>query len=83
MESQEAKAVRETAKAKWDAMTPEQQAAARKAARNKKLSDATALDYEALKSQREARPIDLNVPANLEYIKIQHPSLREDSTHLG
>jgi len=47
METQEAKAARDAAKAKWDAMTPDQQAAARKAARNKKLSDANALDMVA------------------------------------
>jgi hypothetical protein len=47
METQDAKAARAAAQAKWAAMTPEQQAAARKAARNKKLSDATALDMVA------------------------------------
>ena len=47
METQEAKAAREAAKAKWDKMTPEQQAAAKKAARAKKLQDATALDMVA------------------------------------
>jgi len=50
MDSQQAKAARDAAKAKWDAMTPEQQAAARKAARNKKLSDATAMDQMANES---------------------------------
>jgi len=44
METEQAKAAKAAAKAKWDAMTPEQQAAAKKAARNKKLSDANALD---------------------------------------
>lgn len=44
METQEAKAARAAAKAKWDAMTPEQQAAAKKAARAKKQADLTALD---------------------------------------
>src|SRR5207342_3245571 len=44
METEEAKAAKAAAKAKWDAMTPEQQAAAKKAARNKKLSDANAID---------------------------------------
>ncbi|HTP48121.1 MAG TPA: hypothetical protein VMQ50_14515 [Casimicrobiaceae bacterium] len=44
METNEAKAAREAAKMKWDAMTPQEQAAAKKAARNKKLSEATALD---------------------------------------
>jgi hypothetical protein len=47
METQDAKAARVAAQAKWDSMTPEQQAAARKAARAKKLSDATALDMVA------------------------------------
>ena len=44
LETQEAKAAKAAAQAKWDAMTPEQQAAAKKAARQKKLADATALD---------------------------------------
>lgn len=44
METEEAKAAKAAAKAKWDSMTPEQQAAAKKAAKNKKLSDANALD---------------------------------------
>jgi len=47
METQEAKAARAAAQAKWAAMTPEQQAAAKKAARAKKLQDATALDMVA------------------------------------
>jgi hypothetical protein len=47
METQEAKAARDAAKAKWAAMTPEQQAAARKAARAKRIGDATALDMVA------------------------------------
>lgn len=47
MDTEQAKAARVAAKAKWDAMTPEQQAAARKAARQKKLADATALDATA------------------------------------
>ncbi|HEX7271847.1 MAG TPA: hypothetical protein VF420_06835 [Casimicrobiaceae bacterium] len=44
MQTEDAKAARAAAKAKWDAMTPQEQAAAKKAARNKKLSEATALD---------------------------------------
>ncbi len=44
METEQAKAARAAAQAKWAAMTPEQQAAAKKAARNKRLADATALD---------------------------------------
>jgi len=47
METEEAKAARAAAQAKWAAMTPEQQAAAKKAARTKKLQDATALDMVA------------------------------------
>ena len=38
------KAEREAAKAKWAAMTPEQQAAAKKAAQSKKLGDMDAID---------------------------------------
>jgi hypothetical protein len=44
MQTDEAKAAREAAKAKWDKMTPDQQAAAKKAARQKRLADANALD---------------------------------------
>jgi hypothetical protein len=44
METQEAKAAREAAKAKWAKMTPDEQAAAKKAARAKKQADLTALD---------------------------------------
>jgi hypothetical protein len=44
MDTQQAKQARADAKAKWDKMTPEEQAAARKAARAKKQADQTALD---------------------------------------
>ncbi len=47
METQDAKAASAAAKAKWAAMTPEQQAAAKKAARAKKQSELTALDNAA------------------------------------
>lgn len=47
MQTQDAKAAREAAQAKWAKMTPEEQAAARKAARTKRLMDATALDMVA------------------------------------
>jgi hypothetical protein len=50
MQTDEAKAAREAAKAKWDKMTPQEQAAARKAAAAKKLADATALDAVANES---------------------------------
>jgi hypothetical protein len=52
METQDAKAARVAAKAKWDAMTPEQQAAARKAAQQKKLADATAMDMVATENMQ-------------------------------
>jgi hypothetical protein len=52
MQTEDAKAARTAAKAKWDAMTPEQQAAARKAARQKKLSDATAMDMVATENMQ-------------------------------
>ena len=44
MQTDDAKAAREAAKARWDKMTPQEQAAARRAANAKRLSDATALD---------------------------------------
>jgi hypothetical protein len=44
METDQAKAAREQAKAHWAKMTPEEQAAAKKAARAKKQSELTALD---------------------------------------
>jgi hypothetical protein len=52
METQDAKAARVAAQAKWASMTPEQQAAARKAARQKKLSDATAMDMVATENMQ-------------------------------
>ena len=52
METQDAKAARTAAQAKWAAMTPEQQAAARKAARSKRLADATALDMVATENMQ-------------------------------
>jgi hypothetical protein len=47
METQDAKAARAAAKAKWASMTPEQQAAAKKAAQAKKQADLTAMDNQA------------------------------------
>lgn len=44
MQTEEAKAARAAAQAKWNAMSPQEQAAAKKAARTKKLMDATAID---------------------------------------
>jgi hypothetical protein len=44
METQDAKAAAASAKAEWARMTPEQQAAAKKAARAKKQEELTALD---------------------------------------
>ena len=62
MQTEDAKAARAAAQAKWAKMTPEEQAAARKAARSKKLMDATALDqvasenmqYDAKQGAKEA-----------------------------
>lgn len=47
METQEAKAARATAKAKWDKMTPEEKAAAKKAAAAKNQASWTAVDETA------------------------------------
>ena len=62
METQDAKAAKAAAKAKWAAMTPDEQAAAKKAARAKKQSELTALDaqacdncYDAKKAAAEAK----------------------------
>jgi hypothetical protein len=47
MQPQDAKAATAAAKAKWAGMTPEEQAAAKKAARAKKQAELTALDNQA------------------------------------
>jgi hypothetical protein len=52
METQEAKAARAAAKAKWDKLTPDEQAAARKTARAKKQSELTALEAVAQESDK-------------------------------
>jgi hypothetical protein len=52
METQQAKAAKVEAKAKWDKMTPDEQAAAKKAARAKKAADLTALESVAQESDR-------------------------------
>ena len=44
MDTEQAKAARAAAQEKWAKMTPQEQAAARKAARSKKLADANAID---------------------------------------
>jgi hypothetical protein len=56
MQTDEAKAARAAAKAKWDKMTPQEQEAARKAARSKKLMDATAIDYIASENMQYMPP---------------------------
>ena len=56
MDTEQAKAARAAAKAKWDAMTPQQQEAAKKAARNKKLADANAIDMIASENMSYAPP---------------------------
>ena len=50
MDSDQAKKARAEAKAKWDKMTPQEQAAARKAAAARKQGDQTALDAIAQES---------------------------------
>jgi len=52
MDTQAAKQARADAKAKWDKMTPQEQAAAKKAARAKKQSDLTALDAVASENMK-------------------------------
>jgi hypothetical protein len=47
MDTEQAKAARQAAQEKWAKMTPQEQAAARKSARAKKLSDANAIDMVA------------------------------------
>jgi len=47
----QAKAAREAAKEKWDAMTPEQQAAARKKMKNKRMQDLSAMDEYVVKTE--------------------------------
>jgi hypothetical protein len=54
METQEAKAARDAAKAKWAKMTPEEQAAYRKNVAKKKQSELTALEAVAQESQSSA-----------------------------
>jgi hypothetical protein len=50
METNEAKAARAAAKEQWAKMTPDEQAAAKKAARGKKQADQTAIDRIAQES---------------------------------
>jgi hypothetical protein len=52
METQEAKAAREAAKAKWAKLTPEEQAAYKKQAKAKKQADLTALEAVAQESDK-------------------------------
>jgi hypothetical protein len=56
MQTDEAKAAKAAAKAKWDKMTPQEQEAARKAARSKKLMDATAIDQIASENMQYMPP---------------------------
>ena len=56
MDTQAAKKAREDAKMKWDKMTPEEQAAAKKAARNKRLSEANAIDMIASENMQYNPP---------------------------
>jgi len=56
MDTEHAKQARIDAKAKWDKMTPQEQDAARKAARNKRLGDATAIDMIASENMQYNPP---------------------------
>jgi|SRR5215470_1469929 len=69
METQDAKAAREAAKAKWDKMTPEQQAAAKKAARSKRLQDANAIDMIANENMQYNPPTKAEQAASKEVPK--------------
>jgi hypothetical protein len=56
MDTEQAKAARAAAKAKWDAMTPEEKAAAKKAIAKKRQQDLTAIDE--LVAKGEGVPYD-------------------------
>ena len=56
MDTDHAKQARADAKAKWDKMTPQEQDAARKAARSKRLMDATAIDAIASENMQYTPP---------------------------
>ena len=56
MDTEHAKAARAEAQAKWAKMTPQEQAAAKKAARQKKLADANAIDMIANDNMQYSPP---------------------------
>jgi len=56
MDTEQAKQARADAKAKWDKMTPQEQAAAKKAARAKRLQDANAIDMIANENMQYTPP---------------------------
>ena len=51
MDTEQAKAARAAAKAKWDAMTPEEKTAYKKAVQKKRQADLTALDEYVVRSE--------------------------------
>lgn len=51
MDTEQAKAARAAAKAKWDAMTPEEKTAYKKAVQKKRQADLTALDDYVIRSE--------------------------------
>lgn len=73
MESQDAKAAREAAKAKWAKMTDAEKAAYRKSAAAKKQADLTAMEAVAQESQGSAAnsPARAEAKANIDASKAQ------------
>ena len=69
MDTEQAKAARADAKAKWDKMTPQEQAAAKKAARSKRLQDANALDMIANENMQYNPPSKAEQAASKEVPK--------------
>jgi hypothetical protein len=66
MKTSEAKAALAAAKTKWDKMTPEERAAAKKAARHKRLADYNALDMiadESISYDANRRPLMGDFPS--------------------
>ena len=64
MDTEQAKAARADAQAKWAKMTPQEQAAAKKAARAKKLSDANAIDMVANDNMQYTPPTKAEAAAS-------------------
>jgi len=69
MDTQDAKAARAAAQEKWAKMTPQEQAAAKKAARAKKLADANAIDMIANDNMQYVPPTKAEAAASKEVPK--------------